>query len=43
MFVCAVDPSYLTTRVINENDVLYEQDLRRKEQHHIKSMVQYSL
>ena len=24
MFVCAVDPSYLTTRVINENDVLYE-------------------
>lgn len=25
MFVCAVDPSYLTTRVIDENDVLYEE------------------
>ncbi len=25
MFVCAVDPSYLITRVIDENDVLYEE------------------
>ncbi len=24
MFVCAVDPSYLTTRIIDEDDVLYE-------------------
>jgi hypothetical protein len=25
MFVCAVDPSYLITRIIDENDVLYEE------------------
>ena len=25
MFVCAVDPSYLITRVIDENDVLYDE------------------
>lgn len=24
MFVCAVDPSYLITRIVDENDVLYE-------------------
>ena len=24
MFICAVDPSYLTTRIIDEDDVLYE-------------------
>jgi len=25
MFICAVDPSYLITRIIDENDVLYEE------------------
>jgi hypothetical protein len=32
MFVCAVDPSYLTTRVIDENDALYEEGFEEEGQ-----------